>query len=101
MNDIYRSVPYVGTVVNGIIHAGSLRVGQPVLLGPDANGNFAPTIVRDMQRKKAAVTKAEAGQSVSLALKRVKRAEVRKGMVIVSKGDTPPKGECNDEHMFH
>lgn len=81
----------MGTVVNGIIHAGILRVGQPVLLGPDANGNFTPTIIRDMQRKKAPVTKAEAGQSVSLALKRIKRAEVRKGMVIVSKSDTPPK----------
>jgi len=38
------------------------------------------------------VTSAEAGQCVSLALKRVKRAEVRKGMVLVLKTDTPPRG---------
>jgi GTPase len=38
------------------------------------------------------VTTAEAGQCVSLALKRVKRAEVRKGMVLVPKTDTPPRG---------
>lgn len=38
------------------------------------------------------VTSAEAGQCVSLALKRVKRAEVRKGMVLVPKTDTPPRG---------
>ena len=34
------------------------------------------------------VASAEAGQCVSLALKRVKRAEVRKGMVLVPKTDT-------------
>jgi GTPase len=39
------------------------------------------------------VTTAEAGQCVSLALKRVRRAAVRKGMVIVSKLDTPPRGK--------
>lgn len=38
------------------------------------------------------VASAEAGQCVALALKRVKRAAVRKGMVIVHKSDTPPKG---------
>jgi hypothetical protein len=40
------------------------------------------------------VTSAEAGQSVSLALKRVRRAAVRKGMVIVHKTEAaPPRGE--------
>lgn len=38
------------------------------------------------------MTTAEAGQCVSLALKRVRRAAVRKGMVIVSKTETPPRG---------
>lgn len=38
------------------------------------------------------VATAEAGQCVALALKRVKRAAVRKGMVIVHKSDTLPKG---------
>jgi len=42
--------------------------------------------------KSATVTSAEAGQCVSLALKRIKRAEVRKGMVLVPKTDTPPRG---------
>ena len=32
-----------------------------------------------------------AGQSASFALKRVKRKEVRKGMVVLPKLDTPPK----------
>jgi GTPase len=38
------------------------------------------------------VTTAEAGQCVSMALKRVRRSAVRKGMVIVSKTDGTPRG---------
>lgn len=41
---------------------------------------------------RANVTTAEAGQCVSFALKRVRRAAVRKGMVLVSKSDNPPRG---------
>ena len=40
----------------------------------------------------APVSTADAGQCVSFALKRVRRTGVRKGMVIVSKTETPPKG---------
>lgn len=40
---------------------------------------------------RADVTTAEAGQCVSLALKRIRRSAVRKGMVLVHKTDTPPK----------
>ena len=38
------------------------------------------------------MTTADAGQCVSFALKRVRRSAVRKGMVIVAKTETPPKG---------
>lgn len=41
---------------------------------------------------RAPVTTADAGQCVSFALKRVKRDTVRKGMVIVSKNEAPPRG---------
>ena len=40
----------------------------------------------------APVSSADAGQCVSFALKRVRRTAVRKGMVIVAKTETPPKG---------
>ncbi|KAF8893332.1 GTP-binding protein 1 [Infundibulicybe gibba] len=85
------SVPYVGTVVNGIINSGSIKTGDAVLLGPDANGHYLPTVIKSMQRKRADVTSAEAGQCVSLALKRVRRAAVRKGMIVVHKTDAPPR----------
>lgn len=41
---------------------------------------------------RAEVTRAEAGQCVSLALKRIRRAQVRKGMVLVNKTENPPRG---------
>ena len=108
------SVPYVGTVVNGIVNCGIVKTGEAVLLGPDSNGHYQSTVVKSMQRKRfvslycfstqcpyisrsrANVTMAEAGQCVSLALKRVRRGAVRKGMIIVHKSDTPPRGE----HFF-
>ncbi|KII92911.1 hypothetical protein PLICRDRAFT_104001 [Plicaturopsis crispa FD-325 SS-3] len=85
------SVPYVGTVVNGIVNGGSVKKGDTVLFGPDSNGNYQSTVIKDMQRKRAPVTTAEAGQCVSFALKRVRRAAIRKGMVIVNKTDIPPR----------
>jgi len=85
------SVPYVGTVVDGILNSGSIKLGDAVLLGPDANGNYQTTVIKGIQRKRAPVNSAEAGQCVSLALKRVRKSAVRKGMVLVHKSDTPPK----------
>ncbi|KAH9935288.1 GTP-binding protein 1 [Fomitopsis serialis] len=85
------SVPYVGTVVDGILNSGTIKTGDSVLIGPDANGNYQSTVVKSIQRKRAPVTSAEAGQCVSLALKRVRKSAVRKGMVLVHKSDTPPR----------
>ncbi|KAF9268874.1 P-loop containing nucleoside triphosphate hydrolase protein [Marasmius fiardii PR-910] len=81
------SVPYVGTVINGIVNSGRISKGDAVVIGPDSNGNYQTTSVKDMQRKRAPVTSAEAGQCVSLALKRVRRSTVRKGMVLVHKAE--------------
>ncbi|KAH9002118.1 GTP-binding protein 1 [Lactarius hatsudake] len=85
------SVPYVGTVVNGLLNCGTVKKGDPVLFGPDSNGGYSPTVVKTMQRKRADVTTAVAGQTVSLALKHVPRAAVRKGMVIVPRTESPPR----------
>jgi GTPase len=45
-------VPYVGTVVNGIVNSGRVKTGDPVLFGPDSNGNYQTTVVKTMQRKR-------------------------------------------------
>ncbi|CAE6476190.1 unnamed protein product [Rhizoctonia solani] len=84
------SVPYVGVVVNGIINAGAINTGDSVLLGPDGNGQWIASSVKSIQRKRANVESADAGQTVSVALKRVRRANVRKGMVLVARTDHPP-----------
>lgn len=49
------SVPYVGTVVNGILNSGRVKTGDSIFFGPDSNGNFQQTIVRSMQRKRFVV----------------------------------------------
>ena len=38
---------------------------DPVLLGPDSVGQFMPSAVKTIQRKRASVNSGEAGQSVS------------------------------------
>ncbi|ORY37466.1 P-loop containing nucleoside triphosphate hydrolase protein [Rhizoclosmatium globosum] len=79
------SVPGVGTVVNGTLVNGVVHVGDNLLIGPDSNGNFTPTIVKSIQRKRVNVPLASAGQSASFALKKIKRSNIRKGMVMLSK----------------
>ncbi|KAK8057826.1 GTP-binding protein 1 [Apiospora saccharicola] len=92
VNDTF-SVPFVGTVVSGIVKSGVIHAGDNVLIGPDGLGNFTATSVRSIQRKRIDVPAASAGQSASFALKKVRRKDVRKGMVVLPKieGVPPPK----------
>lgn len=82
VNDTF-SVPFTGTVVSGIVRSGVAHAGDEVLIGPDSLGQFHPTAIRSIERKRIRVPAASAGQSASFALKRVKRKEVRKGMVVL------------------
>lgn len=66
-----------------------VAVGDSVVLGPDSLGAFVTTVIKSIQRKRVNVLNAEAGQSVSFGLKKIKRAGVRKGMVILEKTDPP------------
>lgn len=92
VNDTF-SVPFVGTVVSGIVKSGVVHAGDNVLVGPDSLGNFAQTSIRSIERKRIGVPAASAGQSASFALKKVRRKDVRKGMVVLPKieGAPPPK----------
>ncbi|KAJ2364312.1 hypothetical protein H4S01_003848, partial [Coemansia sp. RSA 2610] len=82
INEIF-AVPYVGTVVSGVVASGHVRVGDMVWLGPDSSGHFASTQVRGIHRKRAEVASGSRGQSVSLALRKIARTQVRKGMVLL------------------
>ena len=90
INDTF-SVPHVGTVVSGVVKSGVIHAGDTVLLGPDSLGQFTTTTVKSIERKRIQVSACFAGQSGSFALKRVRRKEVRKGMVVLRKMDQPPK----------
>jgi GTPase len=90
VNDTF-SVPFVGTVVSGVVKSGVVHTGDTVLVGPDSLGQFQTTSIRSIERKRISVPVASAGQSASFALKRVRRKEVRKGMVVMLKLDTAPK----------
>lgn len=82
INDTF-SVPFVGTVVSGVVKNGLVHAGDPVLIGPDSLGQFTPTTIRSIERKRLSVPATQAGQSASFALKRVRRKDVRKGMVLL------------------
>ncbi|KAH7308031.1 GTP-binding protein 1 [Stachybotrys elegans] len=92
VNDTF-SVPFTGTVVSGIVKSGVIHEGDNVLIGPDSLGQFTQTSIRSIERKRIRVPAASAGQSASFALKKVKRKDVRKGMVVLPKveGQTAPK----------
>ncbi|KAG0641503.1 P-loop containing nucleoside triphosphate hydrolase protein [Tuber brumale] len=90
VNDCF-SVPFVGTVVSGVVKSGVIHAGDPILIGPDSLGNFITTSIRSIERKRIAVPVCSAGQSASFALKKVRRREVRKGMVVLPRSDSPPK----------
>ncbi|KJR89341.1 GTP-binding protein 1 [Sporothrix schenckii 1099-18] len=92
VNDTY-SVPFVGTVVSGIVKSGVAHAGDAIWIGPDANGHFAPTSIRSIERKRLGVPAASAGQSASFSLKKMRRKDVRKGQVVLHRTDdsTPPR----------
>ncbi|KAK4232188.1 GTP-binding protein 1 [Podospora fimiseda] len=84
VNDTF-SVPHVGTVVSGIVKSGVIHAGDDVLIGPDSLGRFTQTSIRSIERKRIGVPAASAGQSASFALRRIRRKDVRKGMVVLPK----------------
>lgn len=55
ISDVF-SVPFVGAVVSGIILSGQVAVGDAVMLGPDGLGQYIPTGVKSIQRKRVNVT---------------------------------------------
>ena len=96
VNDTF-SVPNVGTVVSGVVKSGIVHTGDAVLIGPDGLGQFTTTTIRSIERKRIPVPACAAGQSASFALRRVRRKEVRKGMVVLPKPDDTSKAHARDK----
>ena len=84
------SVPGVGTVVAGTVKRGVLELSSSLLLGPAVgDGTFASTTIKSIHYKRLPVERVVAGQTAAIALKKVKKGEVRKGMVLVAPGRNP------------
>ncbi|XP_057369884.1 GTP-binding protein 1-like [Daphnia carinata] len=83
IDDSY-SVPGVGTVVSGTTLRGTIRLNDTLLLGPDPVGQFIPITIKSIHRKRMPVKEVRGGQTASFALKKIKRSQIRKGMVLVS-----------------
>ncbi|KAI1259125.1 P-loop containing nucleoside triphosphate hydrolase protein [Xylariaceae sp. FL1019] len=98
VNDTF-SVPHTGTVVSGIVKSGVAHQGDSVLIGPDSLGQFIQTSIKSIERKRIGVPAASAGQSASFALRRVKRKEVRKGMVMLPKIEGQPLPQVYQEFV--
>ena len=61
------------------------------LQGPNNTDDFTPITIRNIQKKRVNVPFVTAGQSASFALKKARRQDIRKGMVMLQKTDTPPQ----------
>ena len=100
VNDTF-SVPFVGTVVSGVVKSGVVHAGDTVLVGPDSLGQFATTTIRSIERKRISVPACSAGQSASFALRRVRRKDVRKGMVVLlAKSDANPSAPISHPKVY-
>ncbi|XP_051153547.1 GTP-binding protein 1 [Leptopilina boulardi] len=88
IDDTY-SVPGVGTVVSGTTLRGVIRLNDTLLLGPDPLGHFVQIVIKSIHRKRMPVREVRGGQTASFSLKKIKRSQIRKGMVLVSPALNP------------
>lgn len=68
---------------------GVIKLNDTLLLGPDPLGRFIPIAVKSIHRKRMPVREVRGGQTASFALKKIKRSQIRKGMVMVAQALNP------------
>lgn len=73
----------VGTVVSGLLLKGVIKTNDVLYLGPNKLNKFEPVAIKSIHRKRMPVNETHSGQSASLCLKKVKRSDIRKGMVLL------------------
>ncbi|CAF1232558.1 unnamed protein product [Adineta steineri] len=88
IDDLY-AVPGVGTVVSGTTLKGIIKLGDNLQLGPDPLGQFKTVQIRSIHRKRMPVKECKGGQTSSFALRKIKKSELRKGMVLLSPAIAP------------
>ncbi|EGC39348.1 hypothetical protein DICPUDRAFT_147862 [Dictyostelium purpureum] len=102
--DSIWNVSGVGTVVSGTVIKGTIETGDTLLIGPNEIGEFIQTQIKSIHTKRLPVKRVKAGQTASLALKKIKKEQIRKGMVVVHPSTKPvPTREFEAELLvlFH
>lgn len=79
------TVPGIGTVVSGTVVTGQIRAGDTLVLGPSPTGEFVPTQVRSIERHRLPVPFVRSQEMATLAIRKVDRRDVRRGMVLVAR----------------
>jgi GTPase len=74
----------VGLVAGGIVRAGSVKVGDKVIVGPNSVGDYLQTTVKSIHIKYTNVQEATCGHYVCLALRGLQRYQVKKGMIVLN-----------------
>lgn len=63
--------------------SGIVSVNQILLLGPDQSGKFTPVTVKSIHSKRVPVKFVRAGNTAGIALKKIQKNTLRKGMVLL------------------
>lgn len=79
----------IGTILHGFINRGLVKKDDEIMFGPDSLGNYAITRVKSLHLKRMPVTSVGAGHHVCLALHKVSRDSVRRGMMAMKVGSPP------------
>lgn len=82
---IYQVSGVGGAIIHGVVQQGRISVGDKLQLGPDSNGKFRTVIVKSIQNKRVNVKNVCAGQHASLCLRKEKRENIRRGMVVTER----------------
>lgn len=62
-----------------------VHLNDVLLLGPNPLGDFQPVTIKSIHRKRMIVEEVRSGQTASFSMKKkVKRSQIRKGMVLIS-----------------
>jgi small GTP-binding protein len=85
----------VGLVVSGLMKAGTAKIGQQLILGPDKQNNYRPVSIKSVHFNRVQVDAALPGQFCTFALKSMKKKEeldkkdFRKGIVLLDISKMP------------
>jgi elongation factor 1-alpha len=79
----------VGAVASGTVRSGTVEAGDELLLGPMTDGSFREVEVRSIEMHYHRVDEARAGRIVGIALKGVREADIRRGMVLLPRDSEP------------